>query len=58
MVYRATVDLSDTGKEYILTPIGHSHYSGADGSLDPDLSTLTTALDIVREIKVRIIPAE
>ncbi len=58
VVYRATVDLSDTGKEYILTPIGHSHYSGADGSLDPDLSTLTTALDIVREIKVRIIPAE
>lgn len=56
VVYAVTLDLSETGNEYLLAPIGHSHYSGADGSLDPDLSTLTTALAIVSEIKVRIIP--
>ncbi len=56
VVYCATIDLSDTDAEYVLKPIGHSHYSGADGSLDPDLSTLTTALEIISEIKVRIIP--
>ena len=58
VVYSVTLDLSDTGREYVLQPVGHSHYGVADGSLDPDLSTLTTALDIVSEIKVRIIPAE
>ncbi|MDD5508753.1 MAG: hypothetical protein PHD25_10600 [Bacteroidales bacterium] len=58
IVYSATLDLADTDREYILQPVGHSHYSGADGSLDPDLSTLTTALDIVSEIKVRIIPSK
>lgn len=58
VVYSVTLDLSDTGKEYILQPVGHSHYSGADGSLDPDLSTLTTALEIVSEIRARIIPAD
>ncbi len=56
VVYRATIDLSEPEQEYVLVPIGHSHYSGADGSLNPDLSTLTTALDIAGEIKVRIIP--
>ncbi|MBP6976723.1 MAG: hypothetical protein PHD61_08460 [Bacteroidales bacterium] len=56
VVYRATIDLSDTGREYVLAPIGHSHYNGADGTLNPDLSTLTTALDIAREIKVKIVP--
>ena len=34
--------------------IGHSHYSGKDGNLYPDLSTLTTAVQIVKSIKVVI----
>lgn len=54
LVYAATIDLSSEVKEYSLLPIGHSHYSGADGSLNPDLSTLTTALKIVESVKVKI----
>jgi hypothetical protein len=34
--------------------IGHSHYSGKDGNLYTDVSTLTTALDIARSIVVKI----
>jgi hypothetical protein len=29
--------------------IGHGHVAGADGRIDSDLSTLTTALDLIRE---------
>jgi hypothetical protein len=41
-------------KEYTMVPIGHSHYSGKDGSLTMDLSTITTALEITESIKVRL----
>jgi hypothetical protein len=54
LVYEADIDLNTTVKEYQMAPIGHSHYSGLDGSLDPDLSTITTALNIVSSIKVKI----
>ena len=32
----------------------HSHYSGADGSINSNLSTLTTALHIANKITVKI----
>ena len=34
---------------------GHSHFSGDDGSLTTDLSTITTALSIAKQISVRIL---
>lgn len=37
-----------------LTPIGHSHYSGENGSLFTSLNTLTTALQIVESVKVTV----
>jgi hypothetical protein len=37
-----------------MKPVGHGHYSGIDGSLTTDLSTLTTALEIAKSITVRI----
>jgi hypothetical protein len=52
LVYEALVDLTGSQKEFIMKPIGHSHYDGSDGSLTKDLSTITTALDIAREVKV------
>jgi len=54
LVYAADIDLSTNQKEYPLKPIGHSHYSGKTGELFTDLSTLTTALEIVDKIFVRI----
>jgi len=52
LVYRADINLDDNMKSYELSPIGHSHYSGKTGELFTDLSTITTALNITREVKV------
>lgn len=55
LVYAVTIDTKASVSEYQLKAIGHSHYDGSDGSLTTDLSTITTALDIAREVKVKLI---
>lgn len=55
VVYAAEVDLASPTRYYALNPVGHGHHSGADGRLDPDLSTLTTALDIVDGILLEVV---
>jgi len=54
VVYEALVDLNSLQKEYRMKPVGHSHPSGTTGELFPDLSTLTTALQIADSIIVRV----
>jgi hypothetical protein len=54
LVYSVLIHSHDPEETYYLNPIGHSHYSGKDGKLYTDLSTITTALDIARKISVRI----
>jgi len=54
LVYSVDIDTNNSEAEYLMKPIGHSHYSGADGSLNPDLSTITTALQISKKITVKI----
>jgi hypothetical protein len=54
VVYSVDIDTNNPKPQYVMKPIGHSHYSGADGSLNPDLSTLTTALRIAKKIIMRI----
>ena len=51
LVYCADIETGNN-TEIQLKPIGHSHYSGKDGSLTTDLSTLTTALKIAKKITV------
>lgn len=53
IIYAVDVKEIDKNKDYILTPIGHGHYSGKTGELNNDLSTLSTALKIIKSIKVR-----
>lgn len=55
IVYRAEINFSDKQDNYTLIPIGHSHYSGKDGKLYTDLSTITTALKIAKSIQLKII---
>lgn len=55
LVYSVTIDQSNLKPEYFLNPIGHSHYSGKDGELYTDLSTLTTAKEIAEKVKVQLI---
>ncbi|MEI8273625.1 MAG: hypothetical protein WCG08_13470 [Paludibacter sp.] len=54
LVYSADIDTASPNQESVLKLIGHSHYSGADGSLDSDLSTITTALKIAKKITVKL----
>lgn len=54
LVYSTNIDTNSSIIEYQMTPLGYSHYSGRDGSLSTDLSTLTTALQIAKEITVKI----
>ncbi|MBU2651541.1 MAG: hypothetical protein KKA81_11445 [Bacteroidetes bacterium] len=53
VVYEAIIDPAYMQDEYIMKPIGHSHYSGKDGKLYRDLETLTSALEISAVIKIR-----
>jgi hypothetical protein len=54
VVYAAEIDLDNPGREYTLLPVGHGHYSGANGEIFTDLNTLTTALQIVDEVKLEV----
>ncbi|MFA6580335.1 MAG: hypothetical protein WCS79_00875 [Paludibacter sp.] len=54
LVYETDIDTNSPDKTYTMKPIGHSHYSGADGSLNPDLGTITTALKIAKNITVTL----
>jgi len=55
VVYEAVLTLANMGKEISLVPVGHGHYSGKDGKLYSNLQSLSTALEIVKELKVMIL---
>lgn len=55
VVYAASIDLSSGEKVFEATLLGHSSPDGSSDILDPDVSTLTTALHIVKRITIRII---
>lgn len=55
VVYSLSIDLDNPRGDHQMKIIGRSHHSGATGELFSDLETLTTALHIAEEIKVRII---
>jgi len=54
LVYSVDVDTENPAAQYEMKPIGHSHYSGLDGSLTNDLSTITTALKISGKIIIQL----
>lgn len=54
LVYATTINTESNEKEYMMVPVGHSHYSGKDGSLTTNLSTMTTALNIAGRITVTV----
>jgi hypothetical protein len=53
LVYAVTVDPQSSETAFYLNPVGHSHPTGANGVLFTDISTLTTAKEIVKKIIVR-----
>ena len=56
LIYKALVDLNSDANEYTLEVVGRGHYAGEDGNIYTDLETMTTALNITREVKVRVLP--
>ncbi len=54
VVYAAEVDLQDGLSTYKMEAIGRSHHAGRTGELFPDLGTLTTALEIVGNLSLRL----
>jgi len=54
LVYEVLVDVNENKQAYEMRLIGHSHWSGKTGALFADLSSITTAKDIVKRIIVRI----
>ena len=54
LVYAVTIDPDSEEKEYYLNPIGHSQFSGNDGKLYTDLTTVTTAREIFQKVKLTI----
>jgi hypothetical protein len=54
LVYEAVIDMKSLKDSYIMSPAGHSHYSGKNGEIFTDLSTLTTALQIADSIVVKV----
>ncbi|WP_299554536.1 hypothetical protein [Seonamhaeicola sp.] len=54
VVFEAFIDLEDGKAYYLMELIGHGHHSGQTGALFQDLSTLTTAKQIVERIVIGV----
>ncbi|MDR2920308.1 MAG: DUF2271 domain-containing protein [Tannerella sp.] len=54
VVYAATIDLDSDVKQYAATLTGHSSPDGSNGNVYSDLSTLTTATQIIKQITIKI----
>lgn len=54
LVYSAIIDLSDGEKKFYASLVGHSSPDGSDGKIYPNLSKLTSALEIVEKIVITI----
>lgn len=54
LIYSVMIDRSNATDTYYLNPIGHSHYSGKDGKLYTDLSTISTAKNIINKVSVSL----
>ena len=56
LVYAGVIDPAHPEETVFLNPIGHGHPSGRDGHLYTDLTTLTTAREILHSVRVNIKP--
>jgi hypothetical protein len=54
VVYSVEIDPDNLSDSYLMEAIGHGHYSGKNGDINPDLSTITTALQIFETIEVKV----
>lgn len=55
VVYRGLVDFNEPNLVVKMAPFGHGHYAGENGNLNKDLSSLTTALHIIKSATINVI---
>jgi hypothetical protein len=58
VLWEGTLEMGGETASIALEKVGHGHPSGKTGDVYPDLSTVTSALDIVEAIQVKYIPPE
>jgi len=56
IIFDSSIDMNGNKNYYLMELIGHGHHSGQNGSINPDVSTLTTAKHIVERIVVGVKP--
>lgn len=54
IIFESSIDMNDEKDYYLMEMVGHGHHSGQTGEIFDDLSTLTTAKDIVERIVVGV----
>ncbi len=54
IIFDALIDMNDNKNYYLMQLIGHGHYSGQNGNINSDISTLTTAKQIIERIVVGV----
>lgn len=54
LIYRATIDISNKKVIQDFQIIGHGHYNGSTGRIFTDVSTISTAKEIVTTVKVTL----
>ena len=54
ILFETLIDMTDTNNYYLMELAGHGHHSARTGLVYKDLSTLTTALQIVKRIVVGV----
>lgn len=54
VIYAVIIDFDNPDDIYYFNPIGHGHPTGENGKLFTDLSTLTTALHLVKKVSIKI----
>lgn len=53
LVYATVMD-TEKDNEYFLNPIGHSHWTGENGKLFTDITSITSAKEITKQVIVKI----
>ena len=54
IVYSVMIDLKKKNQVYKMRPIGHSQLLGKNGLIYRDMENITTALSIVREVRIKV----
>jgi hypothetical protein len=55
LIYEALVSRNSTENRFYFKPVGHSNPSGANGEVNPDITTFTSALKIIDNAWIEIV---